>query len=333
MTDQSVRPRVYIKNLNYYTSEEELEQLFREFEPVNVLIPSYTYRFGKISKYRPFGIAYAEFKGDEQVDKVIAQFDGITFKERTLSVRKHVPFDPERHFLLRRFSITHSGSHGIDVVSPVEDKSADSELPAEVKVVDEKEHTVSEHHEPTPPETKKDNVLGKDISDDTIYISKVHQKVSEAEIKGYFEKFSPTKVYIYREKRSRRGSISFKNAFVTVLVTVDTSSASLQEIIDEARKGGLRKLLGRRGIVRPALKSKIDEVSKEVFKQSETVENDVASSKNIGLQEPISEKAEELVDETNVDAVAQAQDHDEVSVVASKVPKSEVEVEAEAVSA
>jgi len=76
--------KIYIGNINYEVTEEELKEMFKEkgFEvkDINIIRDKFSGR----SK----GFGFAEFENDEQVKKVIESLDGYELKSRKLKINK-----------------------------------------------------------------------------------------------------------------------------------------------------------------------------------------------------------------------------------------------------
>jgi len=76
--------KIYIGNINYEVTKEELKEMFKEkgFEvkDVNIIRDKFSGR----SK----GFGFAEFENDEQVKKVIESLDGYELKSRKLKINK-----------------------------------------------------------------------------------------------------------------------------------------------------------------------------------------------------------------------------------------------------
>ncbi|AQZ14727.1 RRT5 (YFR032C) [Zygosaccharomyces parabailii] len=88
--------RVYISNLNFNTTEDELLEHFKKYEVVSVLIPSQTVRFFRNNQVRPLGIAYAEFPSHEKAQEAIEALNGESLKNRQLRLKPYVPYSPEK---------------------------------------------------------------------------------------------------------------------------------------------------------------------------------------------------------------------------------------------
>ncbi|EAZ63787.2 single stranded nucleic acid binding protein [Scheffersomyces stipitis CBS 6054] len=338
MSTPVTKPRVYLKNLSYVTTEEDLEQLFHEYTPfvlpaavklisntanninsmsyTNVLIPSHTIRFSRFEKHRPLGIAYAEFSDFETVDAVIEKFNETVLNNRKLIIKKHTPYDPKRAGLLRSSLRKSAKKQNITIVSStykvkkvefsedspevINSSEPSSDLVYSPESVVENPESVAENPESVVespesvvenpesvvqnPEPEKDvsnsgevnedqtalvqesalttQDSEKTLSDDTIFIPRVHPSVTSTEIRTLFEGFNPGHIVIYKE--GRRGSISFKIDWVSVLVTVDVSENSLQDIIDKLVKTKSNKLVGKSVILKPALKERVEFIGKRV---------------------------------------------------------------------
>ena len=78
--------KIYVGNLSYNTTEEEITQEFEAYGAVqSVSIPS-----DRISG-RPRGFAFVEMASKSEADAAIADLNGKTLKERTIVVNESRP--------------------------------------------------------------------------------------------------------------------------------------------------------------------------------------------------------------------------------------------------
>lgn len=87
-------PIVYLRNIDYYTTEEELTQCLGKFDLKQVIIPNHTVAL-RSNKRKPLGIAYAEFANSEEAEKAIEEINNTKFKNRNVYAKKHIPFVPK----------------------------------------------------------------------------------------------------------------------------------------------------------------------------------------------------------------------------------------------
>jgi len=77
---------IYVGNLNYQASEEELQAIFEEFGTVNST-KIITDKFSGRSK----GFGFIEMENDNEAKKAIDGLNGTTFKDRELTVNEARP--------------------------------------------------------------------------------------------------------------------------------------------------------------------------------------------------------------------------------------------------
>lgn len=202
---------------------------------VSVLIPSYTVRFSR-GKYKPLGIAYAELGSLEDAQKAIESLNGSIFKDRSLKVRLHVPYKPRIKLSVE----TKAEARG----SPISLVSLGGS--AQVS-----EHDANELNETSLPKSPRPA-----LSDDTLFISNVHHKVTEELIRQHFDD-KPTTVYRYTPKnRKRTGSISFRHSPISYFVTFGAlEDKSLDDIVGEYKS---KKLNGRFVLLRKAFADRLE---------------------------------------------------------------------------
>lgn len=171
----------------------------------NVLIPNYMVRFGS-SKSKPLGIAYADLPQDENFEEILKQLDGITFKERKLLVKKHVPFVPSSPRLLRITGGTLRRRRPKNVSETSEDG-----------IVSSPANGVEGVALPVAAE-QADQVSNVGYSESTLFMRGVKHKTSEAEIEQFFAAHHPKLVRIIRPKYFLK---SLKSRCYHALVTFD----------------------------------------------------------------------------------------------------------------
>lgn len=77
--------KIYVGNMSYKTSEEELTQLFAQYGTVlsaNIIIDRET--------HRPKGFGFVEMEDDASAEEAIAQLDGTEFGGRNLRVNEAI---------------------------------------------------------------------------------------------------------------------------------------------------------------------------------------------------------------------------------------------------
>lgn len=232
---------------------------------INVLIPSYTIRFSRSSRHRPFGIAYAEFSSVEQASKVVKDLNGALFKDRQIFVKLHVPFSPTGKPIFGRRK-TSSGAEKLGDASNKVNLSAktDKPLSSDTKDFDGVASTVprSINIEDIPftdePKKVQDEDVQKKLSNDTIFIGNAVDKTVDKDVREFFNDYYPTQVFIFRganQKRMQR-TISLRQKTVSVLVTLKKEE-DLSKAISELNS---KKLNGRAVYLKAAHLSKIEEV-------------------------------------------------------------------------
>lgn len=175
-------------------------------------------------KYRPLGVAYAEFKTQLEVDELIAKYNGVDLNGRKIVVKRY-------HVVNAKKEVTKSAP---PVEAPKGNPSDESSNPMGVQFL------------PSP------------YSQNTIFINKVGHKTTIDEIKQLFGQYDVDPIYLYEQKAHNRGrrKLSMSGRPRSALVTVNSVSLVL-DVIDELQGC---KLGGKPVVLRQALQSKVDEV-------------------------------------------------------------------------
>ncbi len=78
--------KLFVGNLNYQTTEDQLNKLFSEFgevKAVNIVFDKYT--------NRPRGFAFVEMQGSEAGNKAIEKLNDTSFDQQTIVVNEARP--------------------------------------------------------------------------------------------------------------------------------------------------------------------------------------------------------------------------------------------------
>lgn len=86
-----IEDRIYIGNVDYNATEEELREFFANSGVKSIEIPSKTLIRGKKEITRRLGFAFVLFESKEAADKAVEEFNDKQFKSRKIFVKKAVP--------------------------------------------------------------------------------------------------------------------------------------------------------------------------------------------------------------------------------------------------
>lgn len=93
MSDHStvIEERVYVGNVDFTATEEELRDFFGDLNVTSVEIPSKTVTRGKKTFVKRLGFGFVQFDSKEEADKAIDQYNGKEFKTRHIYAKKALP--------------------------------------------------------------------------------------------------------------------------------------------------------------------------------------------------------------------------------------------------
>lgn len=230
--------KIYVSNVPYDATEDDLFQLFAPFGCYNVLIPAQTVRgFRRRAYSRSFGIAYADFETPEQAKVCVEKLNNIVFQHRNLVLKLYEPFIPQ----CRKQNYSgNAGKHGmgnkghvqpINVSDLTNDEEGENGLQKTTKPGKlGKKHRSTEKERKNNGAVKKDpssnqgesnesnsgetaqnkrteNSLAskKEVSETTVYITNLDRKVTEVELKILFQEYGPVDIYTFYKKYHSRG--------------------------------------------------------------------------------------------------------------------------------
>lgn len=91
MSTESLSSRLYVGNLDFNATEEELKELFKDFDVVAVDIPSKTFKRGDKEVTRRLGFGFVQVASEANADDAILKFNGQEFKLRQIYTKKARP--------------------------------------------------------------------------------------------------------------------------------------------------------------------------------------------------------------------------------------------------
>lgn len=91
MSNPADPSRVYIGNVNFNATEEELQEFFLDFKVLSVEIPSKTITRGERSFQRRLGFGFVQFENETDAENAISMTNGKKFKQRLVYAKKALP--------------------------------------------------------------------------------------------------------------------------------------------------------------------------------------------------------------------------------------------------
>lgn len=86
-----IEERIYLGNVDFTATEDELKDFFGSLNVTAVEIPSKTITRGKKTFVKRLGFAFVLFDSKEEADRAIEEFNGKEFKSRHIHAKKAVP--------------------------------------------------------------------------------------------------------------------------------------------------------------------------------------------------------------------------------------------------
>ena len=226
--------RIYVSNLDFSTTEEELSEFLKEYNVVSVLIPSQTIRGFRNSTVRPLGIGYADFQSAQDAQNAAQNLNGKQLKDRKLKIKIYVPYSPKPSGSRKK----EQSSNTQETQPPISEAQA--------------------------PESQQPAHPNEPVSTDTVYCAYLPSKVTDVELRDFFAEYQPQDIYVYRSNGSRH-RIYLHRRFTAALVTL-AAPDKLNEAIETL---GSQKFMGKKITLKPARLSKIQEVQSAAAKKLE----------------------------------------------------------------
>lgn len=90
-TKPVIEERIYVGNVDFAATEEELKDFFTDLSVQSVEIPAKTITRGKKTFVKRLGFGFVQFETGEEADKAIESYNGKEFKGRNIYARKALP--------------------------------------------------------------------------------------------------------------------------------------------------------------------------------------------------------------------------------------------------
>ncbi|RLV94103.1 Single-stranded TG1-3 DNA-binding protein [Spathaspora sp. JA1] len=185
---QFIEDRIYIGNVDFRATEEEVKELFKDLSVTDVEIPFKETTRGDSTFKRHLGFAFVQFESKEDADKAIADFNGSKFQRRNIFIKKAVPPPTEEQKKERAEAYRAKREEYL---------KEQAERRAEAQKRKEERAAAGEDVEKTPE--------GKP-STDTIFITNLDYKVTHKGLSSYFKELKPKWVHVPLRKSHNHNS-------------------------------------------------------------------------------------------------------------------------------
>lgn len=220
----TIEDRIYIGNVDFNATEDELRELFTGYPIKSVEIPTKTLVRGKKEVTRRLGFAFVLFDNKEAADKAVAEFNDKKFKDRLIFVKKAVPppTEEEKQKRLEEYKAKKAArkeatkkpaeNEETNTSAATPEASTDStsvpkkkkkaRKPKKKAAIVESETATTDSAEASTPETAattpgSDQKVPDGIpSPDTIFITNLHYRAQHRTINSVFKEFKPKWVHV-----------------------------------------------------------------------------------------------------------------------------------------
>lgn len=272
--------RIYIANVSYSSSEEDLREFLKDFNFSSVLIPCHTVRRFRRNEARSFGIAYVDFTSSEEAVRAVEELNGKEFGGRVLRVRTHNPYQPPKPIKerfgtklqqLKKFAkyedTAASGERAPTDAQDHPDQPQEGHMSPDVVLVngttDEEQQLANVINDPVTnadaPGTEQNISKEKAISEDTVYCAFLPKETTDNDLRNYFTDYGSREIWIFRTKNVSNSRFRFRNRNHTAALVTLSTELPLNKVIEELLG---KKLLGTKISIKPAYIYKINEVKK-----------------------------------------------------------------------
>ncbi|KAF3986384.1 hypothetical protein FT663_04901 [Candidozyma haemuli var. vulneris] len=203
MSKPVIEERVYVGNLDYSITEEDIKEFFTGLQIESVDIPTKTFTKGTKEVTKRLGFGFVQFASKEDADEAIERSNGKVIKVRTLFSRKAVPpASPEEKkekraaFLAKKAAIREQKQQKEQEKANAEKTDAADSVPKEKKAGvaangdAEKKQDKTKTPEGTP-------------SNDTVFITNLDFKANVKVLDAIFKELEPKWIHVPAKKVPR----------------------------------------------------------------------------------------------------------------------------------
>ncbi|SCU97716.1 LADA_0H07844g1_1 [Lachancea dasiensis] len=271
--------RIYVSNLDFSTTEEELKEFLSDYNVLTVLIPSQTIRGFRNSSVKPLGIGYADFPTVADAQNAVKDLNGKMLHGRSLKIKIYVPFTAAAR------EDRKASKHLFKSQARPVAAQAGSVHDAAEQAAGNRESTMVEQSAPVP--SKPTRSGPEPVSEDTVYCAYLPSSTTDVELREFFAAYDPQDIFVYRSNVSRH-RVHLYRRFTAALVTLGAPSY-LENALSQLSS---QKFMGKKITLRPARLNKIQEVKQAAVKKLELEQAQTRKKSIVEANEPISEDRE-----------------------------------------
>ncbi|KAI5960460.1 uncharacterized protein KGF55_004753 [Candida pseudojiufengensis] len=249
-----IEDRIYVGNVDYKATEEELKDLFKDLKVTEVEIPSKENTRGDKTFKRRLGFAFVQFETKEDADKAIADLNGQKFQRRNIFIKKAVPPPTEEEKKVK-----------------IEAYKAKKE---EIQKAKELKKEANKKNDSTNAEsTTKPKVPEGEKSKDTIFITNLDYKVNVKALNNTFKDLKPKWIHVptrrFQNKKYPNGK--FRRPLNKGIAFIKFPNEEVQKQAIEEFNG--KEINGRELIIDIAVDSKVPTKEEQEAEADENVED------------------------------------------------------------
>ncbi|ODV81044.1 RNA-binding domain-containing protein [Suhomyces tanzawaensis NRRL Y-17324] len=191
-TKPVIEERVYLGNVDYKATEEDLKELFASLNVTEVDIPFKEITRGEKVLKRHLGFAFVQFASKEDADKAIEEFSGKKFHRRNVFIKKAIPppTEDEKKERVEAFKAKKAlaASKAKAKADKKEEKEAAAAAATAAAVAKKATRKTAKTTEEKVPEGKP--------SVDTIFVTNLDYKVDVKTLNNLFKELKPKWIHV-----------------------------------------------------------------------------------------------------------------------------------------
>lgn len=246
-----IEDRIYIGNVDFKATEDDLKQFFEGLTVTEIDIPSKQLKLGKKVIDKHLGFAFVQFKDKEEANQAIEKYNGKEFKNRKIYVKKAVPPPTEEEkqkknelFKAKKAEQAAKVEANKKAKRAAKNKAKKSQKAAAKAAATtngetkpEGETTSTDDKEPTKKAEPK--IPEGTPSTDTVFITNLDYKVDYKVLVGLFKEYKPKWIHVptrkvpyhvLKRQRAKGRSIFNKGIAFVKLPNQETQSQVVKEL-------------------------------------------------------------------------------------------------------
>ncbi|CAK9438013.1 uncharacterized protein LODBEIA_P23730 [Lodderomyces beijingensis] len=193
-TKPVIEERVYVGNVDYKATEEEVKELFKDLKVTEVEIPFKERTRNDETFKLHLGFAFVQFESKEEADKAIAEYNGKRLQRRNIFLKKAVPPPTEEERKVKNEAFKAKREELQKTRKQKKEEAAAAKKQAKEGAAGDNSDAKDESSKSKSPSSKA--APDGEKSKDTVFVTNLEYKVNAKVLSKVFEELKPKWIHV-----------------------------------------------------------------------------------------------------------------------------------------